>query len=395
MVYVIKRKQTFLLLFAIACQILIAAPAFASALDGYWQYSIEDQYDPDGKEKNVADVNNEKKPLKAPGKDASNQEIADYIRDSLNSNSPLPDSIQIKGRKSNGDGTYNIAVRYDNGESKHEYVVKMDAAGVAASNLFSNDEDTKKIQEVYDSIVYGGENEMNEKELRDTNRYLHETEDFIGNMADALGISYKTAASTAAAAVSLAGMAILGAGGGYEKKRDNINAARDLIRQRKAEEEAARKRAAAVAKQDAFREQSKPAPIPSSGWDFHTTGVFENCLSDFQYNGMTQGTRNFLNALTRRFYEATGVTVSLTSGYRPDDLDSYHSDGIAFDVCADEFENNGGNDTYTGKELRDIYCQMASEMGGTPLDEYPGEEGAVHAHGSNIHVSVHNHLDCL
>jgi hypothetical protein len=111
-------------------------------------------------------------------------------------------------------------------------------------------------------------------------------------------------------------------------------------------------------------------------------GVFYQDITDYQYSGMTTATKQFINALTSRFYAQTGVKVHLSSGYRPDDTGSYHSEGIAFDVWADEFDNNA--------DLRAIYTNMAAEMGGTPLDEYPGAEGEQYARGNNIHVSVHN-----
>lgn len=127
-----------------------------------------------------------------------------------------------------------------------------------------------------------------------------------------------------------------------------------------------------------------PASSDSCSLAHSDTGAFNCCVEGYQYDGLTEPTKEFLNTLTSNFCKETGITVNLTSAYRPDDTNSYHSDGICFDVTADEFD---GPD---GKALRDRYGEMASELGGTPLDEYPGEPGEVYARGSNFHVSVHD-----
>ena len=111
-------------------------------------------------------------------------------------------------------------------------------------------------------------------------------------------------------------------------------------------------------------------------------GVYINDIAGERYDGMTEPTKKFINILTNKFYQKTNVTVHLSSGYRPDDSGSFHSDGIAFDVWADDFDNNN--------DLQDVYTDLAKSMGGTPLNEYPGREGEGYAHGSNIHVTVHN-----
>ena len=98
--------------------------------------------------------------------------------------------------------------------------------------------------------------------------------------------------------------------------------------------------------------------------------------------GMTEPTIRFINTLLPKFYQKTGVKVHLSSGLRPYDVNSYHSDGIAFDVWADEFEGNNA--------LQDVYTSMSEDLGGTPLNEYPGREGEEYAHGDNIHISVHD-----
>ena len=117
------------------------------------------------------------------------------------------------------------------------------------------------------------------------------------------------------------------------------------------------------------------------------SGQYNDC-SDYGVGSLTQPTQNFLNTITTNFYNKTGVKLNVTSTLRPNDTNSWHSDGIAFDVANDEFLN--GANGYTGQQLRDLYGSMAKEMGGTPLDEYPGGEGEKYARGWNYHISVHN-----
>ena len=129
---------------------------------------------------------------------------------------------------------------------------------------------------------------------------------------------------------------------------------------------------------------SVSAGTPGNFMNVQAQGAFTSAITDEQYNGMTNPTKQFLNVLSERFFKQTGVKVTLTSGYRPDDVGSYHSQGIAFDVTADEFEGENG------LAFRNAYTALATEMGGDALDEYPGGEGEQYARGNNIHVSVHN-----
>ena len=127
---------------------------------------------------------------------------------------------------------------------------------------------------------------------------------------------------------------------------------------------------------------------PAVGYGNHAhnyggKGTFRISENDHpDYDGMTDSTKSFMNALTSKFYDKTGVIVTMTSGYRPGDTGSRHAEGRAFDVVADEFE---GED---GEKLRKIYGEIAAELGGTPLDEYESENAHYARGGGNFHVTA-------
>ena len=98
------------------------------------------------------------------------------------------------------------------------------------------------------------------------------------------------------------------------------------------------------------------------------------------WDKMQPRTKDFMNKLTARFYKDSNVKVHVSSGWRGTNYGSYHESGMAFDVWADEFENN--------QALRRKYVAIGEAMGGRGLDEYPGEPGAVYASGNNIHFTV-------
>lgn len=98
------------------------------------------------------------------------------------------------------------------------------------------------------------------------------------------------------------------------------------------------------------------------------------------WDNMQPRTKDFMNKLTARFFKDSNVKVHVSSGWRGTNYGSYHESGMAFDVWADEFENN--------PELRRKYVAIGEAMGGRGLDEYPGEPGAVYANGNNIHFTV-------
>lgn len=291
------------------------------------------------------------------------------VLDSLNKTGTLPETSKIEGRVKNEDGSYSVMIRSQTGEDSFDtMVVDIDENGFSLSESAKNinlRENGAEAEKEYQAIL--AKNDLSEEELDELNsifwkgsKYIEEN---LEEVSEKLNISKEKLAQATTGMASLLGTVILGAG---ETKK-------------------------------AISSGSSEAGGNKSVLDFYTGSHFENYdsssgeftsyLSDDQYYGMTEATRKFINILTSKFYDMTGIVVNLTSGYRPFDTGSYHSIGIAFDVCADEFEGD------EGKQYRDLYCQLASELGGSPLDEYPGEEGERFARGSNIHVSVHNQDD--
>lgn len=305
--------------------------------------------------------------IEKPSSGASNAEVAKYIRDTLNSSSSLENAIQLKGKKQNEDGTSYVAIRYDDGENERDVVVTLDASGDFTGSLFTDNEDSRKLQLLYDEIVYG-QSSSTAHDIDDLNSILHEDESsYMGSLADFLGVDVGTASATATGAMSVFGMAILGAGTNSEKKTEIFNQA---VENKK-------------------KKLTRPSGKSKSNRHYERTdaGVFVD-NSRYGVGSLTQPTQNFLNTLSAKFYEETKVVLSVTSTLRPDDAGSWHSQGIAFDVANDEFLN--GANGYSGDELRVLYKQMAIDLGGDPLDEYPGGEGEQYARGWNFHITVHN-----
>lgn len=297
----------------------------------------------------------------------------EQIIKSLNEEGTLPAGIQVEGRVDNGDGTYSVAIRSETGVDKSDImVIDIDSDGMAQiatgfENWSFKDENAEEIEKAYQAIVHG--TDLSQEELAQMNADMHEgnLDAFVGDIANRYDISKELVARTVTGTASILGLIILGAGKTKYEKYDDYDG-------------------------DEEESTSGGGYGGTDGASYYdggdgSTGVFESYIDEANYWGMTAGTRRFLNILSTRYYNATGIILNLTSGLRATDYGSYHSDGIAFDVSNAEFE---GED---GKYYRDLYCQMVWEMGGTPLDEYPGEPGEVYANGSNIHVSVHNHLD--
>ena len=319
----------------------------------------------------------EQKEIVQPSAGASNAEIEKYIKDTLNSNSPLASNIQLKGKKQNDDGTSYVAIRYDDGDSKRDVVVSLDSSGDFSDGIFTGDNESSKLQALYDEIAYS-QSSSTANDIENLDNILHENSDtYMSSLADFLGIDIGTATSTAAGAMSIFGMAILGAGTNNEKKTEIFNQAIENKKNKLSKP----------------KNNSSTKLTPSSSENAYQkagAGVYVDCSSG-GVDSLTQPTQNFLNTITSRFYEKTGVILNITSTLRPNDTGSWHSEGIAFDVANDEFLN--GANGYSGNDLRAIYKQMALDMGGTPLDEYPGGEGEQYARGWNFHITVHNQED--
>lgn len=341
----------------------------AAANDGLWYYHIQNTWDELTEGDSGETIAEQQGKTVAPlGMNATQEQVRQYVIDSLNSNNALSDDVQIKGKTQKEDGSTYVAIRYDGDAGKSDIVLKVDETGAAIT--ISDLTTDKEMQAAYDEIVYGGSNEMSTYDIESTNTYLHDSDNYLTTMADALGISTSTAASTAAGAVSLSGMLIFGAGASASKKREMIENADKAVKAR------AKVKTENTAKE--FMEKN-PSSIPHSD-----TGMFNLCIEQWKYDGLTEPTKQFLNTLSTNYYKETGIVINITSGYRPDDVNSWHSDGICFDATADEWEGENG------KYYRTIYENMVTNMGGKPLDEYPGEPGEIYARGSNFHVSVHN-----
>ena len=318
----------------------------------------------------------EQKEIVQPSAGASTAEVTKYIRDTLNSSSPLSSNIQLKGKKQNEDGTSFVAIKYDDGETQRDVVVSLDSSGDFSEGIFTNNEESSKLQALYDDIVYN-QSSSTAHDIDTLDTILHEGSDtYMGSLADFLGVDVGTATSTAAGAMSVFGMAVLGAGTNSEKKTEIFNQAVDNKKK----------------KLSTPKSTASNTNYTSSGnaYEKAKAGVLIDCSSG-GVESLTQPTQNFLNTISSRFYEKTGVILNVTSTLRPNDTGSWHSEGIAFDVANDEFLN--GANGYSGNDLRAIYKQMALDMGGTPLDEYPGGEGEQYARGWNFHISVHNQDD--
>ena len=214
------------------------------------------------------------------------------------------------------------------------------------------------------------------------------SETYFQNVADYLGVDAGTTGKAAAEAMSLAGIVIMGAGTSPKQRKSLIGG---IQAEKKRRIELENKKAAEKQATEQAKKQAEAKVVTSSPQTGEITyakvGVY-NDYSEYGVRNLTPATQHFLNTLSSNFYNKTGVVLNVTSTLRPNDYNSWHCEGIAFDVANDEFLY--GTSEYTGQELRDLYWSMAHKMGGKPLDEYPGGEGVQYNRGYNFHVSVHN-----
>lgn len=371
-----KNKFTiFLLASVVSLNLFTVSPTTEASENLYNNYSFGTDYSGN----NSVDSTVESSNLEKPGANATTEDVAQYVRDSLNSNAPLGTEIRLKGKKQNADGSYSVAIRYDNEDTKKNIVINLDSTGSATTTVFTNAEDSAKLQALYDEITYD-QSSYTANAIDNLDTILHENNDtYMGSLADFLGVDVATATSTAAGAMSVAGIAILGAGTNSEKKKMIFEQAKTDYEKKKNQEN-----------KNTSKNDSNINSNDSSNIQRRGAGVYVDCSSG-GVDSLTIPTQNFLNTLSANFYEKTGVILNVTSTLRPDDSGSWHSEGIAFDVANDEFYT--GANGYSGWDLRNLYGQMAREMGGTPLDEYPGGEGEQYARGSNYHITVHNQDD--
>ena len=319
----------------------------------------------------------------------SETEVKNRLIEQLNTLGTLPAGMEVKGKVKNEDGTYSVAIIAQEGKNEQEVVVNVDENGkFQLENLsrFNLGADDREIAEKAYHYVLDN-NEMTDEELSDLNSSLAtDIKKNIKSIAEKFNIPEDKAAQTTSGAFSMLGLAIFGATGTRKKQttpepttssgESNSFTRSGYFNTNPTWSGERDENGIAVRGVSSLTE-----PCYGDG----TTGMFNNCLDDEEkYEGMTTPTKIFLCKLTTRFYAETGIVVNLTSGYRPYDTGSCHSVGIAFDVTADEFEGENG------KYYRQIYENIVMDMGGTPLDEYPGEPGAIYARGSNFHVTVHN-----
>lgn len=310
---------------------------------------------------------------------ASKEDIQKYIKDSLNSNEGIGEDIKIAGKKQNDDGSYRVAITYyGSGNTQKNLVVEVGGDGsVTDANTSMT---SQELQQAYDEIVYGGNNEMSVFDVIAVNDVLRsKSEAYFQNTADYLGVDAGTASKAAAEAMSLAGIVIMSAGVSPRQRKTVYESAYNSFHKPQAQPKSQTKADGTL-----VTSSDETGDIVRA-----SSGVYED-YSDYGVSSLTPATQNFLNTLTTNFYNKTGIVLNVTSTLRPYDSGSYHSDGIAFDVANDEFIN--GANGYSGQELRDLYGAMARKMGGDPLDEYPGGEGVQFNRGYNYHVSVHNQI---
>jgi len=106
-------------------------------------------------------------------------------------------------------------------------------------------------------------------------------------------------------------------------------------------------------------------------------------LSSGQITNTSPDTQRFIYAVANAWHEMHPELdpLEITSTLRHGDGSSYHDHGAAFDVANAYFDD---------KQLRVDYVNLIESLGGTPLDEWEGEPGAVYAHGNNIHATTPN-----
>ncbi len=101
-------------------------------------------------------------------------------------------------------------------------------------------------------------------------------------------------------------------------------------------------------------------------------------VADADIEGLTDLTLQKLNAVAYEYLQAFGERIMVTSAKREGDGSSWHDSGQAFDIAMDSLYD---------KSRRLWLEEIAEKYALVPLDEYPGEPGAIYAHGDNFHFS--------
>lgn len=278
----------------------------------------------------------------------------EQLKQALEQTGTIPKNSRVVG-KTNKDGQELIAIENGNSDStmivtiQDDGTLSSDVAVINPNKVSTNgfNDDSVSAQQAYDYIMNNNELETQE-DVDSLNQKLQDSE-FINQVSNQIGASNETTTGSMAGLATVFGLISTGK---VTKQEKSFTA-------------------------DSFSKYNLSHNMSS------VPGVFDSCISEEEYDGMTSTTKDFVNSLTNRFYTETGITLNLTSGYRAGDS-GWHGQGMAFDVTSDAFDGENG------KYYRDMYVSMANAMGGTALDEYPGEAGEVYANGSNIHVSVHN-----
>ena len=165
-------------------------------------------------------------PYSFEGEYVRKTELSKKVVDSINQNGTLPKDAKVVGKVKNEDGTYSVAIRSSVGNGADEVetmVIDIDENGKAhAFSHFENysfkDENSEEIEKIYQSIV--SQNTISEGELETLNSNLHDGEfsslevndDTIDGIAKKYNISKEKLVAFGAGAISIAGLAIAGAG---------------------------------------------------------------------------------------------------------------------------------------------------------------------------------------
>lgn len=298
--------------------------------------------------------------------DETEEDVAARIIKSLNETGTLPSNTSVTGRQRNADGTATVAIATEGSDGNLEnVVVDLDQNGRAMvhnleTNSLKGNEDSQTAQEVYDTVLKN--NDMTDSELSDLNETLGgKLQSKIDDIALKYHLTSEQVAQVTTGTANLAGLVMLGATG-----------TKQTATTPKSETKGRRK------------EGNKSSDNNSYDPDLYgdgTEGHFTLEVDQAGYDGLTPQTKKALNMLSTAYYNKTGYTLRVSSGYRPWSSGSYHADGIAFDVDDDEMDD---------KQYRVIYQELAESLGLTPLDEWTGEPGQIYAHGDNFHVTVHN-----
>lgn len=107
------------------------------------------------------------------------------------------------------------------------------------------------------------------------------------------------------------------------------------------------------------------------------SGIYYD-VADADIEGLTDLTLQKLNAVAYEYLQAFGERIMVTSAKREGDGSSWHDSGQAFDIAMDSLYD---------KSRRLWLEEIAEKYALVPLDEYPGEPGAIYAHGDNFHFS--------